>query len=213
VTALKHSLCFHATSIASKHRARLHRGVISLDSVTSHSLSVGMSTGIEMSRSRLIFLTTCTHLWSEPVAFSSSSRSGGGGDDDGDEETGVFWPGEEEEEEGVEGSRRAEHSVPAEDKGESCQRPHSSELTLSLSLSLSHTHTHAHGRTVIIYLPSTLLLSLFFNVFSSSPPFPFHSSHLLYASDLACMFPLVPPPCGRPVRMGRAWPILDADRC
>lgn len=59
--------------------------------------------------------------------------------------------------------RRAEHSVPAGDKEEACQRPNSFELT---HCSASHTHTHIHTDSPNIYLPYALFLSL---VFSCSP--------------------------------------------
>lgn len=63
-----------------------------------------------------------------------------------------------------------EHSVPAGDKGEACQRAHSSELTHNaMNVTYTHTctHIHTHAHTVIIYLPSTVPFSTSF--YTSAP--------------------------------------------
>lgn len=84
-----------------------------------------------------------------------------------------------------------EHSVPAGDKGEACQRPHSSELTHT------HTHTCKHSHHLSTLPSAFSLLS-----FTPQNPFPafivcfnpfvialfsLHFSHLLYASYFSCL--------------------------
>lgn len=94
----------------------------------------------EMSQAYVSHLTGA----SVPITRSCSRGSSSVGDET------VFWP---EEEEGSEWrSRRAEHSVPAGDKREACQRPHSSELTHT-TIHFTHIHMRVPTHT---YLPWTL---------------------------------------------------------
>lgn len=87
-----------------------------------------------------------------PNITTTTNSNGIGGDEI------VFWPGEEG---GRTRSKRVEHSVSAGDKGEACQRPHSSELTHTTA-NIKHTYIHMHTQSSFIY-PPMCLFATFFN--------------------------------------------------
>lgn len=129
----------------------------------------------------------------------------------------MFWP--EEEGSGAR-SRRVEHSVPAGDKGEACQGPHSSELTHTM-MHVKHTYTYTH---IVIIISLSSLLSLFSFTIPFLPPlsssFPlchilrsdFHFFCVLYASYFfACLhISSVTPPC---VTVQSVWEGYSQFRC
>lgn len=117
-----------------------------------------------------------------------------------------------------------EHSVPAGDKGEACQRPHSSELTHT-TMHITHAYTCAHShRLFTLYsafylfffytpIPFLLLLALCSMPFVISL-FSLHSPHPLYASSFARLHvsSVTPPLDVYECTVGMGKTILDADR-
>lgn len=105
----------------------------------------------------------------------------------------VFWP--EEEGSGAR-SRRVEHSVPAGDKGEACQGPHSSELTHTvMHVTHIHIHTYSHHYFTFLWFLSVFFYDPFPALLSSFPlchillsDFHFFSMHHTFLC--ACTFPL-----------------------
>lgn len=155
-------------TFTSKHRAPLHHAQVSVIpelplTLLSHFSCMNMHVWIGALRcwaaSLSFYHTHSASQASEPVPPTSSSSSSSGSDGGGDETGECFGQGKEG---GRARSRQAEHSVPAGDKGEACQRPHSSELTHT-AMHVTHTHTHTYTCThiVIIYHPLRCLFSIF----------------------------------------------------
>lgn len=170
----------HQACITSRSAECIRRPRLTLFLVTSPAFLSCLSTSIDMSQIWLIFPTHPRHqslLLLLPQQQQEQEQCWWWN-------RRVFWPGEEGT--GVR-SRRVEHSVPAGDKGEACQGPHSSELTHTV---MHVTHTHI---VIIISLLSLRFLLRSSSCFHCPPLFPlchillfdFHSFFVLCAS---CFF-------------------------
>lgn len=113
----------------------------------------------------------------------------------------VFWP---EDAGGGEQSRCEEHSVPAGDKGETCQRLNSSELT-HRSASHSHTNSLTYVCTQIVIISFLCVFLFLFNIathFLCLPLFFFLTMYYtLLAGVRVCMW--------TDSGCGENWPFRD----